>query len=289
MTPQHDRLSLLRPPYLQLEPLPADEPAVRLVAGPGSALVWTVGTNSSQRLVAAVQSRPGGVGLILVLPEPERMPDTVRLLRIVEVVRPLAVLPYFEGSEAEELAQVLRRPPSDPAVEVTEYLRWRGLCPDRETTRLLRRTVELSTELRSVAALSRSLYLSRRALGRRFLRRGLPVPSHWLHFSRLLRVLFRLQNSTDSILTIGYRYGYPDGFSLSNQMVRLTGVRPSEARSCLGWEWFMEAWLRVEAESGALAPSAIGDDNLLDAPRPAPWMGRQPVIRSVEEVARRAG
>ena len=319
MNPQPDRLSLLEPPYLALRSMPIDAVAVRHSAGRGKALVWSVGSQTPVRLIEALRTRPGGTGLVLVLPEPGRLSDPARLLRLVEVLRPVGILPHFEGTDADDLVEVLKRPPADPAVEVTEYLGWRGLTADRETTRLIRRTIELSTDIRSVAALSRALYLSRRALGRRFLRGGLPVPSHWLHFARLLRVVFRLQNSRDSVLNIGYQYGYPDGFSLSNQMLRLTGVRPSEARACLGWEWFMEAWLRTEAEAGSLAPvgvdaqgreartrsrarAGVGDDEAeMDAtadehvtaadamPEVAPWPAGRADTRDVEKVARRAG
>ena len=140
------------------------------------------------------------------------------------------------------------------ASEITEYLTWRGIRVGSDARHLVRRTIELSVELRSITALSRSLYLSRRALGRRFESEGLPVPSHWLHFARLLRVALRLQNSEDTVVTAGFRLGYPDGFSLSNQMYRLTGYRPTEARQYLGWEWLVEAWLRREAETGGLLP-----------------------------------
>lgn len=286
MQPTRDRLEILLPPYLELAPVPFDEGAIRRCPARGAALAWRVGARTPDRFVSALTNRPGGLALIVMLPSPEDMPDPTRLLRFVEEVRPAAVLPHFEAATAEDLAHVLRRPPEDPAAEVTDYLRWRGLGADRDTTHLLRRTVELSADLRSVAALSRSLYLSRRALGRRFLSRGLPVPSHWLHFSRLLRVVFRLQTTQDSVLHIGYQFGYPDGFSLSNQMLRLTGVRPSEARSLLGWEWFMEAWLRTEAEAGNLAPDAlVHGDPPADAPRSTPW---RPTA-SQDERARRAG
>lgn len=133
-----------------------------------------------------------------------------------------------------------------------DYITWRGVDVDQETRRLIRKTVELSSELKTVSALARSLYMSRRALGRRFLKRGLPVPSHWLHFSRILRASLELQNTDRNLFQVACSFGYPDGFSLSNQMKRLADIRPSETRKCLGWEWIVEAWLRREAATEGL-------------------------------------
>lgn len=250
-------LFLLPPPYRSTTEIAPDPAALRAVGkAPGTALVWRLGGLLDERLMPVIRDRPGGLALILVLPPPERLSDAHRILHLVEEVRPAGIMPHVTELRSRELAQVLRQPPEDLAMEVTEYLRWRGLAVDRDTVHLLRRTIDLSAELRSVSALARALYLSRRALGRRLMSRGLPVPSHWLHFARLLRVVIRLQNSDESVLGVGYALGYPDGFSLSNQMLRLTGHRPSEARECLGWEWFMEAWLRTEAEAGNLAPDA---------------------------------
>jgi AraC-like DNA-binding protein len=149
-----------------------------------------------------------------------------------------------------DLEALLRRQPDDLAAEVMEYLVWRGIILDHETRHIVRRTVELSDDLRTVSALSRSLYLSRRALGRRFLDRGIPVPSHWLHFGRILRACVLLQSQKSSLFDVACDLGYPDGFALSNQMSRLMGVRPSVAKEYLGWEWLVESWLRREASTG---------------------------------------
>ncbi|MEM7416111.1 MAG: AraC family transcriptional regulator [Gemmatimonadota bacterium] len=140
---------------------------------------------------------------------------------------------------------------------MTDYLAWRGIVVERDTTQLIRRIVELSADLRTVTALARGMYMSRRALGRRLMTRGLPVPSHWLQVARILRVAARLQNTDTSILSLAYQSGYPDGFSMSNQMHRLIGYRPSQMREYLGWEWIFEAWLRREAEAGGLSPSSV--------------------------------
>jgi len=248
-------LSLLSPPYRTLRSVTGGGRQLKLEGRrPGCALVWDMAIGVRQQDVGVVRGRPGGLPLLVVLPPVEHLSRETTLVQLLEEARPQGILPHHGTPSAEDLASVLRQPPEDLGSEVAEYVRWRGIPLDRETGRLVRKIVGLSTELRSVSGLARALYLSRRALGRRFLSRGLPVPSHWLHFSRLLRVAIRLQNSEDSVLSVGYELGYPDGFSLSNQMARLTGHRPSEVRMYLGWEWVLEAWLRQEADTGGLAP-----------------------------------
>ncbi len=248
-------LRLLTHPYRTLRPITGGGKQLRVEGRkPGSALVWEMGAGMHAQDEGIVKTRPGGLALVVVLPPEVDVSRDGSIIRTIEGVRPHGILPFHGPPSAEDLSAVLRRPPEDLGCEVTDYLRWRGIPLDRETARLIRRTVDLSADLRSISGLARSLYLSRRALGRRFMSRGLPVPSHWLHFARLLRVAIRLQNSGESVLSVGYDVGYPDAFSLSNQMARLIGYRPTEARMYLGWEWIIEAWLRQEADTGALAP-----------------------------------
>jgi AraC-like DNA-binding protein len=204
--------------------------------------------------VQEVRRRPGGVSLLVVLPPAAAVADKDRVLRMIEFCRPAAVLPYHEEPHLDDLTTLLAAPPDDVAARAIDFLRWRGIPLDLEVRRLVRRTIELSAELRSVNALARGIYLSRRALGRRFTSCGLPVPSHWLHVARLLRAVIRLQRIDASLSSVSYELGYPDAFALSNQMKRLAGVRPSQIRGRLGWEWFLETWLRREAREGGFAP-----------------------------------
>ncbi len=280
-------LSLLTHPYRSLLPVTGGKRQLRSEGrGPGNALVWCLRAGAHEQDVSVVRDRPGGLALIVVLPPSAAPTSDPTLLATVESVRPTAVLPFHPEPDVDDLSALLRKPPEDLAVEVTDYVAWRGLQVDRETAHLIRRIVALSADLRSITALCRSLYLSRRALGRRFVARGLPVPSHWLHFARLLRVAIRLQNTEDSVLSVGFEVGYPDAFSLSNQMVRLTGYRPSEARAFLGWEWLLEAWLRKEADEGALAPDLTLD--ILTDPGAAIMLGGRPAVAMVAEGAPRA-
>ena len=273
-------LSILSYPYRQLLPLSGGRTGLKEAARePGSAAVWRIGSAATSPELELVRSRPGGLALLVVLPPSSDIARRPDLAYTVQRLRPHGVLPYHQGPDPHELAHALRRPPADLPGEVTEYLSWRGLDVDPDTARLVRRIVELAETLRSVAALSRGLYMSRRALGRKFMASGLPVPSHWLHMARLLRVAIRLQNSDASVLSIAYEFGYPDGFSVSNQMYRLLGHRPTQVRERLGWEWLLEGWLRREAESGALTPTHqnrihLDADRATDEPRDPPRRAR---------------
>jgi len=246
------RFSLLAPPY---DGLMAVHSPGAIPEGPaslrGAGLIWVINRKTRAPDFEAAAARPPGLPLVVILPSAEEMRRTPDLLSLVDRCRPHSILPFQPGTTVGELSRVLARPPADLATEVVDYLGWRGVELDQETRRLVRRTLELASELQTIAALSRALYVSRRVLGRRFLERGLPVPSHWLHLGRLLRVAIQLQHTDDTLFAIAVRHGYPDGFALSNQMERLLGVRPSAVRARLGWEWIIEAWMQREAERGA--------------------------------------
>jgi AraC-like DNA-binding protein len=217
-------------------------------------LVWRLDGPLTAPAFEAARGRPPGISLAVILPPSNSVPDGAEVLRIIELCQPHSLLPHHQNPSAFDLQTLLRQPPEDLAAEALDYLAWRGIVLDADTRHIVRRTLELSAEIRTVSALSRSLYLSRRALGRRFLDRGIPVPSHWLHFGRILRACMRLQGPASNLFDVACETGYPDGFALSNQMNRLLGIRPSVAKEHFGWEWLVEAWLRREAVMGGFAP-----------------------------------
>jgi AraC-like DNA-binding protein len=242
------------PPYREYIPLGVEETIPHsLEVIRGAALVWSMDQGDGPVHLEKAADRPGGLPLAVILP-PARKVRKMRagLFELVEEARPSIVLPYHPRPSPEEVAALLRGEPECLAGEFIDFLTWRGVWLDQETRRIIARTVELSGELSTLSGLSRGIYVSRRALGRRFQKRGLPVPSHWLQFCRLLRATVRLQNSEASLAQVAGELGYPDGFTLSNQMERLVGVRPSLVRDRLGWEWFVEAWLRKEWREGGL-------------------------------------
>lgn len=257
MTDLAPTLSTFSFPYRHFEPLSHGREQLKAAAArPGTALVWTLGGNTPASAINLVQNRPGGLTLILILPTAPILDQSPDLLSSVTSCRPQAILPAHGEPHPSDVAEALRLPPSDLAAEVTDYLRWRGILADSNLARLVRQMVDLSIEVQTITGLARRLYISRRALGRRLVKHGLPVPSHWLQAARLLRLATRLQNTQTSVFSVAYQAGYPDGFSVSNQMYRLIGYRPSQVRRFLGWEWILEAWLKREAEAGTLVPPA---------------------------------
>ena len=250
-----DAALLLGPPYDQLTAVDLAGPIQPLVGG--SVVAWNLGSRDWARATDFIVNRAAGVSLAIILPKDDDHLPVVRLLRAIEQSRPQAVLPFHETPRPREIASVIRRPPVNLASSVAEYLDWRGLSVDPVTRSVIRRTVELSARVRTISALARNLYLSRRALGRRFQKSCIPVPSHWLQISRILRATIKLQNSDATLFHVACSLGYPDGFSLSNQMQRLCGVRPLEVRDLAGWEWVFETWIQREAEMGSVARAVL--------------------------------
>lgn len=250
-----DAVFLLGPPYRQLTVIDPDFP-LRSCGG-GWVVIWHLGSPEWHRGAGVAANRPAGMPLAMILPDRDDRLSVLRVLRAIEQSRPQAVLPYYEAPTARDIARVIRREPTCLATSVADFLEWRGFSLDPVTRSIIRRTVQLSSEVQTVAALARNLYMSRRALGRRLLNSGLPVPSHWLHISRVLRATIKLQNSETSLFSIACSLGYSDGFSLSNQMLRLCGIRPMEARERLGWEWVFETWLAKEAAVGNICSRVV--------------------------------
>jgi AraC-like DNA-binding protein len=251
-------LSLLSAPYHALRPyspdLTSSAPCEDLR---GAVLIWSVIPEHLESGTRVAASRPRGVALVIVLPPAAgHQVDSLRMSQALEVVRPNSVLPYHPRRDAERFVLLLRRAPDDLRSEFLDFLSWRGVSLDRETRRVVGRIIEVAPRIATLEALARNLYLSRRALGRRFQRLGLPVPSHWLQIARLLWACVRLQSSETTLAQVSASLGYPDSFTLSNQMLRMTGVRPSLARERLGWEWLVEEWL-VRENNGQLVSAPV--------------------------------
>jgi AraC-like DNA-binding protein len=250
LTAESTRLQLFAPPY---DRFIADvDKALRSRAPAcGNAVVWWLVDGRAQepeweRLMA----RPPGLPLLVLLPAASEIGRTLPLLNRVTALLPRCVLPAPYLGSPEYLRRILASPPRSLSEAAIRYFKRRGVLRDELIEREVRRILELAPETSSVTRLSRRVYASRRTLGRHFATAHLPVPSHWLQFARLLHITVQLQNDRSAVFRIATRAGYPDGFTMSNQMKRLIGYRPTDVRAWLGWEWVVEAWLLREQAAG---------------------------------------
>ena len=245
-------LALFSPPYDHLTACGHD--AISDMGGvdswKGRAIVWLLNDRPDQMAnFEALRYKPMGLPLIVLLPPPGQIRSVLEMLPLVRNLTPRMILPHGLVDTPYRLRQILASPPRSIPVTLTDYLVGRGLLRTKKAAREFQRIVELAPETRSISALSRRMYTSRRTLGRHLISTGMPVPSHCLHFARLFHVALQLQTDDAAVFRIASRLGYADGFTMSNQMKRLIGYRPSEVRRLLGWEWIVEAWLKKEGLS----------------------------------------
>jgi AraC-like DNA-binding protein len=238
-------LQLLRPPYVRCEPLDLDwRPGS---PQPGAAAVWFISPESPVYAeLDWLRDRPRALPFFIVLPEPEEIRPLASVLRTIPDLGPRGVLPSVVTGTMRALRVLLASPPRVLAPAVGDLLMRLGQIPDDEARHRIETIIESAAHTSSIEQLAATLCQSRRTLGRFFAERDLPVPSHWLQFARILHVSIQLQNTRTNINRVSARFGYPDGFTMSNSMKRLTGYRPSFVREHLGWEWLVEAWLRQE-------------------------------------------
>lgn len=233
------------PPYESLNnPLRATL-SLELLAGTFWVLDVTASSISTDEYSIALE-RPWFVPLVVILPSAADSWQLREVLRSLPSLEPRCVLPTRALATPSQLRAILSQPPANPGSAVADYLQRRGLLTEKRLYNDFIQAIDGCRNSKTVQDIARSLYISRRTLGRRFLNGGLPKPSHVLQFGRLLRAVLKLHSDNRPIARIALDSGYPDGFTLSNQMVRLTGKRPSEVRRRLGWEWVLEAWLRRE-------------------------------------------
>lgn len=218
---------------------------------PGAALVWFIAPGPHViGEMAQVRQRDRSLPLFIVLPEPEDILPVAPLLRAVPDLRPRGVLPSAGRNLLPALRSLLAAPPHALPVAIADQLELAGVLKEEETRQRIETIFAAAPRITSIESLAAAMCQSRRTLGRHFRDRGLPVPSHWLQFARILHVAIQIQNTNININRVASRFGYPDGFTMSNSMKRLTGYRPTFVRDRLGWEWIVEAWLQREGLDG---------------------------------------
>lgn len=246
------RIASLSPPYEEFQPVDLSWTPSSLPPRGCALIWWLVSAEEQEAEFHWLFHRPPGLPLVVILPPASEIAATLPLLNYVAALDPRAVLPTARINSPARIRELLSAPPPQLATAVVEYLSRRDLLRGRVIRLEVQRIFEVAPEVSSISKLARRLYTSRRTLGRHFAAAGLPVPSHWLQAARLLHVCIRLQNEPAAVFRIASRAGYPDGFTMSNQMKRLFNCRPSEARRCVGWEWLVESWIQREVVHGSI-------------------------------------
>lgn len=141
------------------------------------------------------------------------------------------------------IESVLRQEPADLALDVTAFLERRGHDPRREghisdfVEEALQRgrppevgTPRSGERLSGLSELRHSLH-----------RAGLPPPRRFGLGLRLLAAGIRLYSpARPTIEKVACSLGFSSPFSLSNEMVRYVGKRPSQVRELYPWEWMLD-------------------------------------------------
>jgi AraC-like DNA-binding protein len=238
-------VSLLTPPYQSFQ---SCDPDISFDGSRGQALVWYLhDAEQQQSEYQWLLARGARVPLFIVLPPANAIEPVLPIIPQLSHLHARGVLPNGPLQSVEPARMLLRTAPRDLPAAIVSYLTRRGTLRDPKARTLVMKIFELAPTVPSIAGLARRLYTSRRTLGRFFESQHLPVPSHWLQFARLLFVATRLQAHQEvPIFRVAVQLGYPDGFTMSNQMRRLVGCRPTDARENLGFEWFVEDWLQQE-------------------------------------------
>lgn len=221
---------------------------VRHRAPVGSAIAVHLGSSVDPSVVRRLLWRPPGVSLVVTASRSAYQDRAIVEALGQEV--PTAVIPTEMVLHENEIRELLRAPPMDFSSTVLDYIDWRGFSINPEVKSLTLAVLDGSRKMRSITSLTKSIYVSRRALSRSFRRHGMPPPSRWLQVGRAIRTVILATSSRVPLAEASRRLGYSDYFAFSNQFFRLLGVRPSRARRMLGWLWMVETWLRKEGLEG---------------------------------------
>jgi AraC-like DNA-binding protein len=179
--------------------------------------------------------------------------DAVHLARRAAFLFVRAILVDDEPM-ASTLRQLATRP-IDLAADVMEWLPLRGVRVPPECAPLIREVVRRAAAHRCTRDLLQELGESEHTVRKRLRARGLPAPSDWFAAARALHAALRLQSSSEhTLFDVALSYGYSDHSTLSRQMARLFGLRPSVVRELIGWEPLADRWvahtLRARSHDG---------------------------------------
>ena len=158
--------------------------------------------------------------------------------------------------DGEPVPDALRRTltaPIDLAADVVAWLSFRLPRLSPEVAELCRTIFREGPAVARIELLLARVGESARTARARLHKLALPSPAHWHQVARAIHSALCLQRCTATpVFELAMRLGYCDHSALCHQLLRLFGMRASQVRGLLGWEWLLDAWLTRHA-SAALA------------------------------------
>jgi AraC-like DNA-binding protein len=238
----HFAVGISVPPYDEVRRF---APASTSVLGRGSLLIveacalardWTV----VSRTISATRARHPTAPVILCVPEVT--PETLRVAHRSSRVGVRAIV--ARGEALEDVLRPLLTRPDNLAVDLIEWLEFRGRMVSPSIVGLVRDIVELAPRYAQLNDLLSALGQPERTVRSRFQCAGWPGPAGWHRCARALHGALRVQSATDvRVLELALDMGYSDHSGLTRQLTRAFGITPAGIRGTLGWEWLAERWL----------------------------------------------
>ncbi|MGH7575663.1 MAG: helix-turn-helix domain-containing protein [Longimicrobiales bacterium] len=138
------------------------------------------------------------------------------------------------------------------------------MTPRSRQAEALRVILALRPRYLRVSAIAAVLSISRRTFTRLFGSAGLPSPQAWIGLVRALhthRAILKGRRLKEAAIAAGY----PDQFTMSNALHRMTGFRPSALRG-VAWTQLVDAWIARQQHRGTLVRRLA--DRLSEPPTP---------------------
>jgi AraC-like DNA-binding protein len=134
---------------------------------------------------------------------------------------------------------------------VTHFAERGVLRPESRATSYVRSILAAPPESLRVARIARRVYASRRTLARHFRAEGLPSPVDWVALARAVCAHRTILRGGPLRIAVAAA-GYPDQFTMSNAIHRITGMRPSQLRN-ISRDGLLDVWIARQRERGALS------------------------------------
>lgn len=177
--------------------------------------------------------------------------NTAVLIQHAAQLRVRGVL--VDGEPVQEALRGTLTAPVDLAADVVDWLSIRLPRLSPEVAALCRTIFRDGPAVPRLDILLSRVGESARTARARLRKLALPPPAHWHQVARAIHSALSLQRCTSvPLFELAMRLGYCDHSALCHQQLRLFGLRASQVRSLLGWEWLLDAWLARHA-TAALA------------------------------------